>query len=648
MLKSPNGFFITGTDTGVGKTFFSTLLCDVLKNKKSICYFKPVQTGYEQDDDTKTVVRLAGLKEGEWFQPSYRLRAPMSPDRAAEKENVKISVEKIEQDFSLIQEKFCIVEGAGGLEVPLTSDLRMSGLMQKMALPVIVVASTRLGTINHTLLTVQRVRQLGLQLQGVVLNGSEDAGLSDVLKREGVPVLLTLPQQSDSENVSFARETVEKAVDSGVFDKKTFVDLRDIDEKHVWHPFTQHGFDRQFPMIASGKGSVLQLSSGESLIDGISSWWVNLHGHSHPAIAEAISRQAHTLEHAIFSGYTHEPAVQLSQKLLQVLKSVNAAWSRVFFSDNGSTAVEVALKMAYQFQKQSGQENRMRFLALRGAYHGDTLGAMSVSEREGFHQVFKPLMAPVDFLTPDDFNELENKKSQLSQYAAVIFEPLVQGAGGMRLYSEAYLQKLCEYAKEAGVLTVADEIFTGFYRTGTFLASEKAKVSPDLVCLSKGITGGFLPLSVTITAEALFEGFQSQDMGRAFLHGHSYTANPLACAAALSSLELLMESSCRQQIQNIEMWTRAELKEVFTFPMVSGVRQLGTIGAFDANSVKSYFQNGEFARKFAKACEKRGALIRPLGSTVYTVPPYSTTEQQVKTLYKAIRETLFDIQRGSL
>ncbi|MBY0385013.1 aminotransferase class III-fold pyridoxal phosphate-dependent enzyme, partial [bacterium] len=319
-----------------------------------------------------------------------------------------------------------------------------------------------------------------------------------------------------------------------------------------------------------------------------------------------------------------------------------------FFSDNGSTAVEVALKMAYQFQKQQGHENRKRFLALRGSYHGDTLAAMSVSEREGFHQVFTPLMAPVDFLSPDDFSELEQKKSQFSQYAAVIFEPLIQGAGGMKNYSAKYLQKLCLYAKEAGVLTVADEIFTGFYRTGTFLASEKAQIAPDLVCLSKGITGGFLPLSVTITSDSLFESFRSPEMSRAFLHGHSYTANPLACAAALASLELLNQPSCLQQIRNLELWTKEEIQQLKDFPMVSGARVLGTIGAFEANSIKSYFQNGEFARRFAKACETRGALVRPLGSTVYTVPPYSTTRQQMSSLYKAIRETLFDIQRGSL
>lgn len=648
MLKSQQGFFITGTDTGVGKTFVSSVLCSVFKKNFNLCYFKPVQTGYEQDDDTTTVVKNAGLTEEQWIAPSYRLREPLSPDRAAEKENVEISLEKIEKDFSFLKDKFAIVEGAGGLEVPVTPHLRMSGLMKKFDLPVVIVASTRLGTINHTLLTVNRARQLGLEVVGVILNGSEDQGLREVLEREGVRVLLTLPQMTNSEDFQKVCALMDKAVEQGVFSLQPLKNWTEMDQKHVWHPFTQYGFDHHFPTIVSGAGSVLQLSSGEKLLDGISSWWVNLHGHCHPQIAETISRQTHTLEHTIFSGYTHEPAVELSEKLLLALKNVNASWSKVFFSDNGSTSVEVALKMAYQFQKQQGQNNRKRFLALRGSYHGDTLAAMSVSEREGFHQVFTPLMAPVDFLSPDDFSELEQKKSQFSQYAAVIFEPLIQGAGGMKIYSAEYLQKLCRYSKEAGVLTIADEIFTGFYRTGTFLASEKASVSPDLVCLSKGITGGFLPLSVTITSDRLFESFRSQDMSRAFLHGHSYTANPLACAAALTSLELLKQPNCQDQIRNLEQWTKEEIQQLKDLPMVSDARVLGTIGAFEANSVKNYFQNGDFARRFAKACEKRGALVRPLGSTVYTVPPYSTTHQQMSSIYKAIRETLFDIQRGSL
>ncbi|MBY0386357.1 dethiobiotin synthase, partial [bacterium] len=328
MLKKHQGFFITGTDTGVGKTFVSSLLCEVFKNKVDLCYFKPVQTGYEQDDDTLTVVKTADLKEGQWTSPSYRLRAPISPDRAAEKEGVEISLDKIEKDFSLLKEKFCIVEGAGGLEVPITPHLRMSGLIKKFDLPVVVVASTRLGTINHTLLTVQRAQQLGLKVIGVILNGPEDAGLQDVLVREGVKVILNLPQVSSPEDFQKVCAIVEKAVDEGVFEFPSSKNLAESDQKNVWHPFTQYGFDNQFPTINSGEGSLLQLSTGEKIIDGISSWWVNLHGHSQPQIAEAISRQAHTLEHAIFSGYTHEPAVQLCETLLHVLKNVNASWSK--------------------------------------------------------------------------------------------------------------------------------------------------------------------------------------------------------------------------------------------------------------------------------------------------------------------------------
>lgn len=646
MLKKYKGFFITGTDTGVGKTFVSALLCQVLKKHNKICYYKPLQTGSEIDDDTRTVVQQAQLFDGEWINPSYRLKAPLSPDRAASLENVQISVDKLQTDFNSITDRFLIVEGAGGLEVPITAELRMSGLMQDFQLPVLIVASTRLGTINHTLLTVQRAKTLGLEVLGVVLNGVEDPGLREVLIREGVNVLFSLPTCDG--DFSPALQVVERAVNEKILSLNRAASSTEVDKNNIWHPFTQYGFDREFPQITTGKGSLLTLASGEKIIDAISSWWVNLHGHGEPKIAEAISRQAHQLEHAIFSGYTHSPAMALVQKLLPHLKTINAQLSKVFFSDNGSTAVEVALKMAYQYQQQTAKTQKKKFLALRGSYHGDTLAAMSVSEREGFHQVFTPLMAPVDFLTPDDFIELENKKSQMDQYAAIIFEPLIQGAGGMRLYSPEYLQKLCRYAKEAGCLIVADEIFTGFFRTGSFFACEQAQVSPDIICLSKGLTGGFLPLSLTVATETLFLAFESQEMKKAFLHGHSYTANPIACAAAVASLELLESTSCSQKIRQIQQWTKSELIHLQNLPMVSGARNLGTVGAFEAHSEKNYLALGQFARHFAKACEKRGALVRPLGATVYTVPPYCTTEEQIKTIYHAIRETLFDIQRGSL
>lgn len=646
MLKKHKGFFITGTDTGVGKTFVSALLCQALKKYHSICYYKPLQTGCETDDDTTSVVQKAQLFDGEWADPSYRLKAPLSPDRAAALEAVPISVDKIQTDFKNLSDRFLIVEGAGGLEVPITDQLRMSGLMQSFQLPVLIVASTRLGTINHTLLTVQRAKTLGLDVAGVILNGPEDPGLREVLVREGVEVLFSLPHcEGDS---TAALQIVERALSEKRLSVSAPMASTEVDKKNIWHPFTQYGFDRDFPQIISGQGSELTLSSGEKIIDAISSWWVNLHGHGERQIADALSRQAHQLEHAIFSGYTHQPAMTLVQKLLPHLQKINAQLSKVFFSDNGSTAVEVALKMAYQFQQQTGQTKKKKFLALRGSYHGDTLAAMSVSEREGFHQVFTPLMAPVDFLNPDDFAELENKKAQLSDYAAIIFEPLIQGAGGMRLYTPEYLQKLCSYAKEAGCLIVADEIFTGFYRTGSFFACEKAQVAPDIICLSKGLTGGFLPLSLTVATEKLFLAFESQEMKLAFLHGHSYTANPIACAAAVASLELLESTACQQKIERIESWTKRELLQLQNLPMVTHPRSLGTIGAFEAHSEKNYLALGHFSRQFAKSCEKRGALVRPLGATVYTVPPYCTTEEQIKTIYRAIGETLFDIQRGTL
>jgi adenosylmethionine---8-amino-7-oxononanoate aminotransferase len=649
-VLKPQGIFITGTDTGVGKTFVSALLCQILKKHKNIRYWKPVQTGYQEDDDTTTVVQRAQLTEAEWCAPSYRLLAPLSPDRAAQLENTVVDEKKILEDFNGLGDRFLILEGAGGLEVPLNQTTRLSALMKKINLPVVVVASTRLGTINHTLLTVQRAQSLGLQVLGVILNGPEDPGLEAVLRREGISILFSIPQLDGADGgavdgtVDKLLQTVEKKILDSLHVLGTTDATHDIDRKHIWHPFTQHGFDNDFPVVVSGEGSLLKLANGEELVDGISSWWVNIHGHANPILAGALTRQANTLEHVIFSGYTHRPAAELTQRLVDKLQSVNPDLQRVFFSDNGSTAVEVALKMAYQFQIQSGQLARKKFLALRGSYHGDTLAAMSVSEREGFHQVFTPLMAPVDFVQPNNLQEIE--RLDFSQYAAVIFEPLVQGASGMKFHSAEYLQKLCAKAKAAGVMTVADEIFTGFYRTGSYFACQQAGVQPDVICLSKGITGGFLPLAVTIASEHIFSVFKTNDMSQAFLHGHSYTGNPLACAVAVASMDLLEKPEVVQQVQNLVRWTKDEIQALQTLPMVAGARALGTIGAFEIQKSGNYLQGGKFAKSFAKACETRGVLLRPLGGTVYCVPPYSTTQVQFQQIYRAIRDTLFDVERG--
>ncbi len=619
----------------------SAILCRAFKSTQKICYWKPVQTGYEDDDDTTTVVKTAQLNDTQWSHPSYRFRAPLSPDRAAKLENTVVDIEKIMQDFDLLQHRFLIVEGAGGLEVPLNENVRMSALVKKINLPLIVVASTRLGTINHTLLTVQRAQSLGLNVLGVILNGPADPGLEEVLKRENITVLLSIPFYEGG--VDNTLQTVEKEM-LNLLKPASDSEAADVDREHIWHPFTQHGFGDEFPVVVSGEGSILKLASGAQLVDGISSWWVNIHGHAHPALAESIARQANTLEHVIFSGYTHQPATELTRRLVQKLKAVNPELKRVFFSDNGSTAVEVALKMAYQFQTLMGRAGRNKFLALRGSYHGDTLAAMSVSEREGFHKVFTPLMAQVDFIQPDNFEELQ--QIDFSKYAAVIFEPLVQGASGMKFYSAKYLQELCRKATAGSVLVVADEIFTGFYRTGSYFACEQAQVQPDLICLSKGLTGGFLPLAVTVASESIFHAFKTDDMAQAFLHGHSYTGNPLSCAVAATSMDLLETPEVVQSVRNLAQWTREAIEDLKSLPLISGGRALGTIGAFEVNDIGDYVNDRRFSQRFAKACEKRGVLLRPLGGTVYCLPPYSTTLSQFNKIYRTVKDTLYDLERG--
>lgn len=651
MLKhssQPQGLFITGTDTGIGKTFVSALLCRLFKKDKSIKYYKPIQTGSATDDDTRMVMVRAQLSLEQIIAPTYRFSLPASPDRAAEAEGAEIDTNAIIKTACDNKGHFLIVEGAGGIEVPIRKNYRMSDLARELELPAVVVASTRLGTINHTLLTVKDLRFSGVPVLGVVLCGEEDKGLREVLERENVAVLAHIPRvpshYSDWESLTNFLEPVRAHVDTQTLQKNVSTQ----DAKTVWHPFTQHKTEKDFPSIQRGQGTKLYTEAGHKLLDATSSWWVNLHGHSHPEIAQAIATQASTLEHVIFAGYTHQPAVDFSIALLEEAKKLNPEWSRVFFSDNGSTAVEVALKMAFQYQELRG-EKRKKFLALNHSYHGDTLGAMSVSDRGGYHKYFLPLMMPVDHIEPGDFEQLEKCVPHMNEYAACIVEPLVQGAGGMRMYSSDYLRQLQKYCRAHGVLLIADEIFTGFGRTGAFLASILADFKADLVCLSKGITGGFLPLSVTLTTEAIFDEFLRDSKAQAFLHGHSYTANPIACAAALKSLEILKRSETQERIQALSEQTKAHLEELQQkHTSIVSVRSLGTIGALDLKTNETYF-TANLSQQISKVCFEQGVLLRPLGATIYTVPPYSTTDEELDFMYGTISQAITEvIEKGVL
>lgn len=649
------GLFITGTDTDVGKTVVSALLTYSFAQKVSTTYFKPIQSG----SPTDTATLKSWLPETSSLKISssvYEFQMPASPDRAAQAEGRNIDfqyVQKVYRELSL--SSLPIVEGAGGLEVPLNSSQTVSDLISTLNLPCVLVASTRLGTINHTLLTVHRLRQKNIHCLGLVLNGSEDPGLVELLEQQsGLPVLFHLNWQDKIDYHFFVREWqenqalqsfVEKAVANQKCERASplgssdfLSELSQTDKNYVWHPFTQHGLVKNHPIVTRAKDSILWMGE-KKVIDAVSSWWVNILGHCHPEISQALKQQVDQLEHVVFAGLTHQPAIELSEKLIQITRKKGCKLDKVFFSDNGSTAVEVALKMAHQYQRQSGGDKRPRFLALKGSYHGDTLGAMSVGARGGFHEVFEPLMFDVDFVDPFSETELEQAFASFGhELAAVIVEPMVQGAGGMRMYPASFLNRLNGLAQEYSVLTIADEIFTGFYRTGRFFAFEHSELRPDFLCLSKGLTGGYLPLSVTLAGQDFYNSFLGDSLANAFLHGHSYTANPLACRVACQTLEILSRPQFEQDLRRVVLTTTECLQSLKDKSYFYNHRQLGTIGALEVLQGEGDYFHPQLSYRLHQRALELGVLLRPLGNTLYSVPPYCTTDEELRKIYSVMNQ----------
>jgi adenosylmethionine-8-amino-7-oxononanoate aminotransferase len=419
--------------------------------------------------------------------------------------------------------------------------------------------------------------------------------------------------------------------------------LTERDRRVIWHPYTQHK-DLLPPIpVLQGKGSLLFDEMGKSYIDAISSWWVNIHGHSHPYIAERLYQQALRLEHVIFTGFTHEPAVQLAERLLPLLPG---DFSRIFYSDNGSTAVEVAIKMAIQYWRNKGvpsaagasaQGGRSRILAFHHSYHGDTFGAMSVSERSLFTAPFSDYLFEVTFVdtpTPDNIDALRMMiRDQGSELACFIYEPLLQAAGGMRIYDAALLNQLLEEARGQGILCIADEVLTGFGRTGSLFAGERLNQKADIICLSKGLTGGTMALGVTAATEHIFEAFLSDDRRLTLFHGHSFTANPLACTAALASLDLLLEPDCISNIHRVAVKHAAFLNSICSQPIVRNARALGTVLAFELNTGRDEYINA-IGPAITRNALDAGVYLRPLGNTVYFMPPYCITEKEMDQVYE--------------
>ncbi|MBS1659952.1 MAG: adenosylmethionine--8-amino-7-oxononanoate transaminase [Bacteroidetes bacterium] len=409
--------------------------------------------------------------------------------------------------------------------------------------------------------------------------------------------------------------------------------LTERDAKVIWHPYTQHkNFLPPIPIV-SGKDTLLFDDKGNSYIDAISSWWVSIHGHGNAYIAEKIYQQAGRLEQVIFTGFTHEPAVRLAERLLPLLPG---DFSRVFYSDNGSTAVEVAMKMAIQYWGNKG-EARTKLLAFHNSYHGDTFGAMSVSERSVFTAPFNDYLFEVIFIdtpTPENIDQLCHFIHEHGrEIAGFIYEPLVQGAGGMIMYEAALLDRLLTEAAADRILCIADEVMTGFGRTGRLFAGEYLRHKADIICLSKGLTGGTMALGVTAATERLFEAFLSDDKRKTLFHGHSFTANPIACAASLASLDIILTEECRQRIERIGQRHQAFLQTIGPSSVVRNARATGTILAFEVNTGRDEYINA-IGPVITKQSLERGIYLRPLGNTVYVMPPYCITEKEMDQVYE--------------
>jgi adenosylmethionine-8-amino-7-oxononanoate aminotransferase len=420
----------------------------------------------------------------------------------------------------------------------------------------------------------------------------------------------------------------------------------------IWHPFTQHGLFPDSVLIERAQGAYLYAQDGRRIIDGISSWWVNIHGHNHPKIVEAVQEQASRLDQVIFAGFTHEPAERLAEKLLALTPS---NLTRVFFSDSGSTAVEVALKMALGYWVHR-REPRRGVVALENAYHGDTFGAMSVGSRGVFNAPYEPFLFDVlrlpfpkkggEHLTIEAYEKLLQTRG--ADIAALILEPLVLGAAGMLMYEAATLRALSDLCRRYGVLLIADEVMTGWGRTGTRFAYEQAGgAAPDILCLSKGLTGGFLPLGVTLASEPIYQAFYSVERAKTFFHSSSFTGNPLACAAACAALDVWDREPVFERIMAVHGHEAALLPRLKVRPDIEDVRHHGTILACDVRTEQQGYLSA-VAPMLYRYFINQGVLLRPIGQTIYLLPPYCVSREDLNVIVETIERALDALRDGEL
>jgi len=418
------------------------------------------------------------------------------------------------------------------------------------------------------------------------------------------------------------------------------LNLTERDKKHIWHPLTQHKLHPESKPIVKAKGALLYDEDGREYIDAISSWYTAMYGHCNDFIIERAHKQMQQLDQVIFSGFTHEPAVELSEKLMTILPENQ---QKLMFNDNGSTATEIGIKMALQFHHNKGT-NRKTLLAFEEGFHGDTLGAMSVSGLSVYNGPFEEFFIDVKRIPLPNGENINDVLKAIDAFhaetplAGFIYEPLVQGAAGMKMYQATHLEPILKKCKELGIITVADEVMTGFGKTGSFFASDHIAIKPDVMCLSKALTAGLVPMGITTCTQEIYDAFYDDDIGKGLFHAHTYSANPIACATAIAGIELLQSEGIQSNIKQIESWHQQFAEELEQHPKVHLTRQQGVIFALElAIEMERY---GNLRYRIYEACMAEGVYLRPLGETIYILAPYVTTRAQMETVYGAIKKIL--------
>ena len=671
---------IVGTDTDAGKTVVTAALARTFRRSGlTPLVLKPVQTGCVRDAAGR--LRAPDIEIYREACPEADIPAMVlledacSPHLAARREGAALSASAlasaVDERIRASSAGLALIEGAGGLLTPLNESETLLDVFALLDAPFILVAANRLGMLNHALLSAELLRARGLPMLGFILTRPGRGDDSELARRirsdngetlsrmSGLSCLAELPfikelQSTDPaarakgwdraaravEGVSsFLGMTGESDCSCATTDPPTASEqLLRFDREHVWHPYTSAVAPLRTREAVSTGGARIRLRGGENLVDGMASWWCAVHGYRHPVLMRALHDQASRMPHVMFGGLTHEPAVGLAQRLLALAPP---GLDRVFFSDSGSVAVEVAIKMAVQYQRAVGHPERSRLLTVRGGYHGDTLAAMSVCDPEnGMHadfagilprQIFAPrpgcrFDADYDPAPVEAFAALLEERA--GEVAAVILEPVLQGAGGMWMYHPDYLRRVAELCRAHGCLLILDEIATGFGRTGRMFACEWAGVSPDILCLGKALTGGVMSLAATLATKEVAEGISRR--GGVLMHGPTFMGNPLACAVAGASLDLLSAPAWKDDVARIERAFRQGLEPCRDIPGIADARVLGAVGVLET-------ERPVVMEKLQDYFVRRGVWLRPFGRLIYAMPPYVIADDELDRIIQAMR-----------